>query len=276
MSRTEAKKMIKIHIFHTGSVKVDQAIPYKERNPLAVTGFLRGEDKKMVLPVSCYLIEINNRRVLIDTGWHSKYEHEKPRRFFGLLNDISAPILKKGESVDCQLANLGFKPSDIDFLFLSHLDFDHASGLELMKDAKSILSSKEEIDDANKYFFRYVKSTWENVNLKPFYYEQTGIEPVGKSYDVFGDGALVLVNTPGHTHGLFSAVIKHDEKYVVLASDTVYTSRSWKEKIIPGFTVDTQLAKKSLDWICDCVKDKNCVEMIANHDPEIEPHIIEI
>ncbi|MGN0408913.1 MAG: hypothetical protein ACI4E3_00750 [Candidatus Fimousia sp.] len=36
--------MIKIHIFHTGSVIVDRAIPYKQKNPLAVTGFLRGKD----------------------------------------------------------------------------------------------------------------------------------------------------------------------------------------------------------------------------------------
>ena len=49
--------MIKIHIFHTGAVKVDQAIPYKERNPLAVTGFFRSQDKKLILPVSCYLIQ---------------------------------------------------------------------------------------------------------------------------------------------------------------------------------------------------------------------------
>ena len=52
--------MIKVHIFHTGSVKVDRAIPYGSRNPLAVTGFLRGKDKKMLLPVSCYLIEHSN------------------------------------------------------------------------------------------------------------------------------------------------------------------------------------------------------------------------
>ncbi|MDD5969707.1 MAG: hypothetical protein PUC17_09595 [Anaerostipes sp.] len=36
--------MIKIHIFHTGSVIVDRAIPYKQKNPLAVTGVLRGKD----------------------------------------------------------------------------------------------------------------------------------------------------------------------------------------------------------------------------------------
>ncbi len=85
--------MIKIHIFHTGKVRVDVAIPYKEKNPLAVTGFLRGNDKKTDLTVSCYLIEHPNGRVLIDSGWHSKYVREKPHRFFGLLDRISTPIL---------------------------------------------------------------------------------------------------------------------------------------------------------------------------------------
>ena len=49
--------MIRRHISHTGSVRVDRAIPYKEPNPLAVTGLFRSEDKKVLLPVSCYLIE---------------------------------------------------------------------------------------------------------------------------------------------------------------------------------------------------------------------------
>lgn len=74
--------MIKVHIFHTGAVKVDQAIPYKERNPLAVTGFFRPEEKKLVLPVSCYLIQHPKGNLLIDTGWDSKYVSERPHRFF--------------------------------------------------------------------------------------------------------------------------------------------------------------------------------------------------
>ena len=35
---------IKVHIFHTGTVIVDRAIPLHEKNPLAVTGFFRGLD----------------------------------------------------------------------------------------------------------------------------------------------------------------------------------------------------------------------------------------
>lgn len=140
----------------------------------------------------------------------------------------------------------------------------------------SIQAASEEIADAKKYFFRYVKANWEFADLKPFYYDTTGIGPVGKSYDVFKDGSILLVNTPGHTHGLFSAVIKNNGKYVVLAGDTIYTQKSIQEKRIPGFTVDAKLAKKSLEWICDCAADKNCLLVAANHDPSIKPKTIEL
>ncbi|MDO5336888.1 MAG: N-acyl homoserine lactonase family protein [Eubacteriales bacterium] len=268
--------MIKVHIFHTGKVVVDMAIPYKERNPLAVTGFLRGEDKKVELPVSCYLIEHPKGRVLIDSGWNSKYVTEKPHRFFGLLDQISTPILKEGESIDCQLEVLGLKPSDIDYLFFSHLDFDHTSGLALLQGVKHIQAASEEIADSKKYFFRYVKTNWDFADLRPFFYEESGIGPVGRSYDVFGNGSVFLVNTPGHSHGHFSVRIQNGGKYVILAGDAVYTQRSIQNQIIPGFTVDKKLAKTSVDWVCQCAADPCCILVAPNHDPQIKPQTIEL
>ena len=266
--------MIKVHIFHTGSVQVDDAIPHGSRNPLAVTGLFRGKDKKRILPVSCYLIEHPQGRILIDTGWDSKYVDEKPHRFFGLLDSMSTPIIQQGESIDCKLKNMGLSAGDLDHVFFSHMDFDHTSGLHLIKNAKSIMAAKEEIEDSNKYFFRYVKSNWDFTTIEPFHYENTGIGPVGKSYDVFGDGSILLVNTPGHSHGLFTAIIKNAEQYIALAGDAIYTQKSIKEKLIPGFTVDKALARKSLAWICELSEDKNCLGVFANHDPEIKEQII--
>ena len=268
--------MIKIHIFHTGSVRVDRAIPYKEPNPLAVTGLFRGEDKRVLLPVSCYLIEHPKGKILIDTGWDSKYVKEKPHRFFGLLDSISTPIIKQGESVDSHLARLGLCASDLDCIFFSNMDFDHTSGLRLVQGAKRIVAAQEEITDSEKYFFRYVKPNWRFAKIEPFSYENTGIGPVGKSYDVFGDGSVVLVNTPGHTHGLFSAVISKGEQYVVLAGDSIYTQSSITEKRLPGFTVDKKLAQKSLAWICQCAADQNCLLVAANHDPAVAEQTIEL
>ena len=268
--------MIKIHIFHTGKVIVDMAIPYKEKNPLVVTGFLRGEDKKVELPVSCYLIEHPKGQILIDSGWNSKYVTEKPHRFFGLLDQVSTPILKEGESIDCQLKGMGLKPSDIDYLFFSHLDFDHTSGLALLQGVKHIQAAGEEIADSKKYFFRYVKTNWDFADLQPFFYEESGIGPVGRSYDVFGDGSVLLVNTPGHSHGHFSVRVQNDGKYVILAGDAVYTQKSIQERLIPGFTVDKKLAEKSLNWICQCAADPECLLIAPNHDPETKPQIIEL
>lgn len=266
--------MIKIHIFHTGSVIVDRAIPYKDKNPVAVTGFLRGKDKKLTLPVSAYLIEHPKGKVLIDTGWDSKYVTERPHRFFGLLDGISTPVIHDGESIDCKLRGLGLSASDIDYLFFSHMDFDHTSGLRLVKNVKRIMAAEEELADSKKYFFRYVKTNWNFANVLPFRYSDTGQGPVGRSYDVFGDGSVILVNTPGHTHGLFSVKITAEGKYVILSGDTTYTQDSIRKRQIPGFTVDKNLAKKSLDWICECAQDENCILVAANHDPMIQEQVI--
>mgnify|MGYP006373336073 FL=1 len=266
--------MIKVHIFHTGRVRVDQAIPHREKNPLAVIGFLRGEKKKITLPVSCNLNEHPKGKVLTDTGWDSKYVFERPNVF---LNSISKPIIKSRESVDCKLKKVGIAPTDIDYIFFSHMDFDHTSGLRLVQDAKHIMAAREEIADSRKYFFRYVKSTWKFTRIEPFDYVQTGIGPVEKSYDVFGDGSILLINTPGHSHGLFSAKITGDGgSYVVLAGDTAYTQKSFRERIIPGFTVDTKLAKKSLAWVCDCAADPHCRLVATNHDPSVKEQVIEL
>lgn len=266
--------MIRVHIFHTGSVIVDRAIPYKEKNPLAVTGFLRSRDKKLTLPVSAYLIEHPKGNVLIDTGWDSRYTRERPHRFFGLLDGISTPVIREGEGIDCKLKALGLLPSDIDCLFFSHMDFDHTSVLRLVRDARRIMAAEEEIADSQKYSFRYVKTNWDFADVRPFAYQQTGLGPFGKSYGVFGDGSVVLVNTPGHTPGLFSAMISGGGRYVLLSGDATYTQESIAQRRIPGFTVSTRLAERSLDWGCQCAGDPHCVLVAANHDPAIAEQVI--
>lgn len=48
MNKTE------LYIFHTGKVKVDRAIPLRERNPLAVTGLLCSRKKQMIQPAKAF------------------------------------------------------------------------------------------------------------------------------------------------------------------------------------------------------------------------------
>lgn len=268
--------MIKVYVFHTGHVKVDQAIPHQEKNPLAVMGLFRGNDKKLVLPVSCYFIVHPMGNILIDTGWDTIYAKERPKQMFGMVDRISGPIIKEDEGIDSKLKQIGYKPSDIDVVFISHMDFDHTSGLRLMKAAKKVMTSRQEWDAANKHSIRYI-DTWSGIcNVETFEYEKNGIGPFGESYDVFKDGSIQLVSTPGHSKGLFSVRVGNEGKYVVLGNDGAYTPKSFEEEILPGFTVNNKDATGSLKWLCECRKDPNCLEVLANHDPTVKEHRIEL
>lgn len=268
--------MIRLHVFHTGSVRVDRAIPLHERNPLAVTGLFRGKKKKRLLPVSCYLIEHPKGNILIDTGWDTRFAHERPKEWFGIVDKISGPVINERDGIDSKLAALGLKDTDIDAVYFSHLDFDHTSGIRLVKNAKAFYASREEIADADKSKFRYI-DTWSGIaKIRPFDYQETGIGPVGRSFDVFGDGSVILVSIPGHSHGLFAVKISGADKYVVLANDGAYMRESFEQKIIPGFTVDNGLAVKSLEWLCMCREDEGCMEVLANHDPGVKEHVVEL
>ena len=123
---------------------------------------------------------------------------------------------------------------------------------------------------------RYVKDNWKDINIEPFTYQATGIGPVGKSYDVFGDNTVVLVNTPGHTNGIFTTIVQNNNKFIALTSDSAYTQKSFDEKLIPGFTVNKKLARTSLNWLIDLQTQTNCLGIYANHDPAIDEQIIYI
>lgn len=267
---------ITIHIFHTGKVRVDRAIPLHERNPLAVTGLFRSREKKMILPVSAYLIDHPKSKILIDTGWDTKYAAQRPKQRFGMVDKISAPILQLNEGIDSKLKAMGVRPKDIDHVFISHMDFDHASGLRLVKEAKDIRCSEEEWSACNKPSFRYI-DTWTGIcKVDTFSYRSSGIGPVGRSFDVFDDGTILLVHTPGHSHGLFSAMIRGKEDYIVLGNDAAYLPESFSSHKIPGFAVSRPLAEKALDWLIQCKKDPTCMGVFVNHDPTVSEQSLEI
>lgn len=78
----------------------------------------------------CLLIESDHGLVLVDTGIGMRdVEAPVPRlsRFFmGLMR----PRLDPNETAIRQVARLGFAPADVRHIVLTHLDFDHAGGLQ--------------------------------------------------------------------------------------------------------------------------------------------------
>ena len=129
---------------------------------------------------------------------------------------------------------------------------------------------------AAKHPERYYKGWWKDIKLTEFYWNDTE-GPAGKSYDLLGDGSIQLINIPGHADGLFAVKVKNEEgKYVLLFSDAGYARKSWEEMITSGIAADKKQQKNSLAWIRTESLDPNCVESLANHDPDIQPRVIEL
>ena len=136
---------IRIHVFHTGRVCVSPGLPFKdaEKNPNPVQLTLLssyGRKQRLWLPVSAYLIEHPQGKILVDTGWHreispkGEYSRWAQIRHLGLAHYLlNQGVLPLGESLVEQLARKNIQPKDIDYVLLTHLHSDHASGLAAVK-----------------------------------------------------------------------------------------------------------------------------------------------
>lgn len=281
---------IKIHVFHTGEVCVASELPFggEHCSTIKASGVFAKKSERLWLPVSAYLIECSHGKILFDCGWHRDMS---PNGVFDKKAQVkslgSLPLyvanqgrMEKGAAIDEQLSVRGIHPADLDLVLLSHLDCDHANGLKLVADAKHILVSKAELLFAENKTpvnrIRYNADWWRGTKIQTF--EWNGTEgPAEKSYDVFGDGSLVMVNIPGHSKGLCALKITgSDGRFVLLFADGGYAKRSWEQLITSGIADDKAAQKKSLEWIREQSLNANCVESLANHDPDVQPHIIEL
>ena len=280
---------MRIHVFHTGEVRVSPYLPFggDDCGLIKASGITTPKSKWFWLPVSAYLIEHPKGRILVDTGWHREmspngvYDRKAQIKSLGTIQlyMVNQGRIAKGEAIDEQLAKMGIKPADIDYVLLTHLDCDHANGLRLVKQAKHILVSRDEMEGSRKGLtarIRFNSRWWKGVDLDLF--DWNGTEgPVEKSFDLFGDGSIVLVNIPGHSAGLFAVKVKNtDGKFVLLFSDGGYARKSWEQMITSGVCQDKKLQRQSLQWIREQSILPDCIESLANHDPNVEPHTIEL
>ena len=279
--------MMKVHVLHTGEVRVSPYLPFggDNCNLLKASGMTTPKEDWIWLPVSVYLIEHPKGLILVDTGWHRDMSPEGVYNKAAQIKSLGSRVLYNvnqgqiplGEAVDEQLDAMGIKPADLDYVLLTHLDCDHANGLRAVKDAKHIIVAQEELDCARKNgFIRYKKKWWEGVDLQTIEWNDTE-GPAQKSFDLFGDGSIKMINIPGHCDGLCAVKItREDGKYVLLFSDGGYATKSWKEMITSGVSLDKEMQRKSLQWIREQSMDANCIESLATHDTDIKPHVIEL
>lgn len=182
------------------------------------------------------------------TGWdrsmspQGTYDKKAQIKSLGssLLWRVNQGMVPMGHTATEQLAEMGIKPKDIDYVLVTHLDCDHANGINQFKGAKHIMASKHELADVYRskmHAIRFAPRWWTDWN------DDQG--PFGRSYDLFGDGSVELINIPGHTDGLFAVKIKNDEgKFWLFVSDGAYGHQSWQKMITSGICV-TRRSRRS-------------------------------
>lgn len=268
--------MIKVHALKCGAVGADEKIPNKDKskNPLAVTGLFR-ENKRIWLPVYAFLIEHPKGNVLIDTGWHTDVRTNQRKHLTWKINIGTKAKLPEGQAITEQLNKLNINIKDIDTLLLTHLDVDHASGIQLVKDIKNIYVNKNELKSATPYNPRYNTRMWENITFKeiPMKYNK---EYDRDSFDLFNDGTIEFVDVSGHSEGTTGAIIKNNNKFIVITSDSCYNSDNWLKFKLPGITTNNKKALESLKFINNLSKKTDCIEILPTHDNSIKPHTIEL
>ncbi|MDT9605170.1 N-acyl homoserine lactonase family protein [Lactobacillus johnsonii] len=276
----------KITMMHTGKVRIEPELAFggDHCSTAKAAGFTIKRSPQIWLPVSVFLVETPNGLLLLDTGWDRSmspngiFDKKAQIKSLGsrVLYHINQGVVPKGMTASEQLASMGIKPEDIDYVVISHLDCDHANGLRQFKNAKHIMVAKSEYEYAKKHeAVRFKPRWWKGLNLDLYDWNDTE-GPFKRSYDLFGDKSVELINIPGHTAGLVATKITDkDGKYFLYYGDGGYGEKSWKEMITSGISMNKSAQKKSLEWIREQSMDSNCVESDACHGAEVKPHIIE-
>lgn len=257
----------------TGGTLVPPAVPNRSSriNPLAYTGLFESRKDRIEVPVKAFLVFASGHTVLVDTGWSKAVcTDAKGHLGFGLWF-ASEPVMKEEEAAISRLKKMGLSPSDLDAVILTHMDSDHTSGLQDIKGARAFYATKEEIEAAGKPNPRYNKKFWKDIEIQPLNMEKDVQAPFGLSCDLFGDGSIVVYETPGHTAG--SCVVKvTDEKsgkYVLITGDDGYNKNSWEKLNLPGPMADKEQMLKALKWVAAQRKSPDCVGVYAAHDPDM-------
>jgi len=185
------------------------------------------DDLKVQFVFSCYLIKHGNNYMLWDTG-HS----------------MTAPNVAPKISVVDQLAKLGVKPEQIQYVGISHYHGDHTGQVASFPQATLLIGQ----GDWNAIT---APKPAAGVNAPPFAHWISGggkVEPLPADKDVFGDGTVIILNTPGHTPGHHSLLVKLREKgNFLITGDLVHFHENYNSNGVPWFNVSRADTLASID-----------------------------
>jgi N-acyl homoserine lactone hydrolase len=188
--------------------------------------------KPIDISVSCYLIHHADAYFLWDTGI-SDAVASMPDGWYPANNPATDIHWKRAKTLESQLAAIGVKPADIKLVGISHTHPDHIGNAELFP-AVPFLIQKAEFD----FYFAPGKAGIAKPpsDTRPTFSREHPVNLVTEDQDVFGDGSVMIIYTPGHTPGHQSCLVHLSKTgWILLSGDAVHLQENWDNRRIPYF-----------------------------------------
>jgi N-acyl homoserine lactone hydrolase len=225
------------------------------------------------LPVSAFLVEHPGAgAVLIDTGFHPSVAVDPKKNLGRLSLTVFKDVrMEPEQSASAQLRARGIEPAQVKAVVMTHLHMDHASAISEFPGATFVLS-KAEWAAATSQTQRdgYVKRQFDHgfdYRLLDFEGpEAESFATFGRSFDLFGDGSVRCVYTPGHTLGHLSVVLRLRRREALVAADAVYLRSNLDEMRLSHRPADDHLSERSLREIRQYKRETPDALIIPGHD----------
>jgi N-acyl homoserine lactone hydrolase len=205
--------------------------------------------KSMDFVDNCYLIHHPQGWLIWDTGVTDAVA-AMPE---GLApSDPRMTHWRRPKTLAAQLEAIGLKPADLKYVAVSHTHPDHIGNVELFPQAMLLVQKAE-----------YEWPTPFNAGrFKP----EHPVTKLDGDRDVFGDGSVTILSTPGHTPGHQSLLVRLPKTgALVLSGDAVHFKSNWDSRGVPSGNADKDQTLASMQRLAD-VMAKEKAQLWINHD----------
>jgi len=229
----------------------------------------QGNGADYEIPVPFFLITHPKGHIIIDGG-NAIEVADDPRGYWGDICDVYEPVLDPGDGCVDQLRRLGVEPEDVRYVVQSHLHLDHTGAIGRFPNATHVVQRVEyEYAFTPDWFAAggYIRKDFDRPGLKWQFLNGDADD----GYDLYGDGTLTTIFTPGHSPGHQSFLVRLPSgRQMLLTIDAAYTTDHWEERALPGFlasTVDTVRSVRKLRTLAE----RSGAEVVTGHDPDAWP-----
>lgn len=228
------------------------------------------------IPIPAFLIHHPTAGpILVDTAMHPSVD-AKPSANLGRAIAAFAKFRMPNGDISTQLRARDIDPKSIGTVVMTHLHFDHASGMAEFPNSTFVLSDTEWeaattgqrplLDGYRRSHFDYL------FDYRTIDFAGAGIESYasfGRTFDLLGDGSIRLAFTPGHTAGHVSVIARLRDHDFVIAGDAVYTHDQLEGKNVPPRPHDEHQWQRSRRDLQRFARQFPQAVVVPGHDPAV-------